>query len=72
VADVYDALVSRRPYREGWPHEKAKAYIADRAGIEFDPDVVAGFLELVGSPEWPAHAAEYGDAPTPVLTALSQ
>lgn len=72
VADVYDALVSRRPYREGWPHEKAATYITDRAGIEFDPDLVAGFLELVGGPEWRGCAAQYEHAATPVLTAVGR
>ena len=62
VADVYDALVSHRPYREGWQHEKAVAYIAERASIEFDPGVVAAFLALVASPVWPLETAR-GEAP---------
>jgi putative nucleotidyltransferase with HDIG domain len=53
VADVYDALVSHRPYRDGWKHEAAVAYIDQRASIEFDPDVVAAFLALVAGPAWP-------------------
>ncbi len=52
VADVYDALVSRRPYRDGWSHEDALNYITSRAGIEFDPGVVTAFVELVVSPAW--------------------
>jgi diguanylate cyclase (GGDEF)-like protein/putative nucleotidyltransferase with HDIG domain len=44
VANVYDALVSMRPYRAALPHEEAMAHIAGRSGIEFDPDVVAAFL----------------------------
>jgi len=46
VVDVYDALISDRPYREAWPEEKALAYIQERSGSEFDPDVVAAFLKL--------------------------
>lgn len=57
VADVYDALVSRRPYREGWAHEAAVEYIGKRAGMEFDPEVVSAFLELVAGPAWAAAAA---------------
>jgi len=46
VVDVYDALVSDRPYRPAWPEEKAFDYIQDRAGTEFDPNVVTAFLKL--------------------------
>ena len=46
VADVYDALVSDRPYRGGWAHQEAVDYIAKRVGMEFDPEIVAAFLQL--------------------------
>lgn len=46
VIDVWDALTSKRPYREAWPQEKAKAYIEDQAGKHFDPEVVKIFLEI--------------------------
>jgi putative nucleotidyltransferase with HDIG domain len=39
VADVWDALRSDRPYRKGWPAEKASAYILSEAGQHFDPKV---------------------------------
>ena len=52
VADVYDALVSERPYRPRWEVERARCYIADTAGIHFDPAVVRAFLALVDSGEW--------------------
>lgn len=41
VADVYDALISRRPYKEPYPHEDAMARILAASGSHFDPDVVA-------------------------------
>ncbi len=47
VADVYDALISDRPYRKAWSQEKALDYIKEQAGIHFDPKVVAVFLETV-------------------------
>lgn len=47
VADVFDALVSRRPYKEPWPVEKAVEYIRERSGKQFDPHVVEAFLEAV-------------------------
>jgi putative two-component system response regulator len=46
VADVYDALVSRRVYKSSMPHEEAVAIIAQGSGSQFDPDVVDAFLEL--------------------------
>jgi putative nucleotidyltransferase with HDIG domain len=52
VADVYDALVSERPYRARWNVERAIQYIADMAGTHFDPAVVRAFLVLVDSAEW--------------------
>jgi len=46
VVDVYDALISDRPYRPAWTEEKALAYIKERAGTEFDPVVVKEFVRL--------------------------
>jgi PAS domain S-box-containing protein/putative nucleotidyltransferase with HDIG domain len=45
VADVFDALCSDRPYREGWPKEKAVEYIKSEAGKHFSPLVVEVFLK---------------------------
>ena len=47
VCDVYDALRTRRPYREAWSSAKAAAYLEQRAGIEFDPDLVTTFLKML-------------------------
>jgi putative two-component system response regulator len=44
VADVYDALVSRRIYKEAMPHEKAHAIMVEGRGSHFDPDVLDAFL----------------------------
>ena len=46
MVDVYDALVSDRPYRAAWTEENALAYIKERAGTEFDPAVVKEFVRL--------------------------
>lgn len=43
VADVYDALNSSRPYREGWVKQKAIDYIISHTGSQFDPAVVRAF-----------------------------
>lgn len=44
VADVFDALVSRRSYKEPFPFEKAMAIIQEGAGSHFDPQVAGAFL----------------------------
>ena len=44
VADVFDALNSERPYKEGWPLDKARKYIEDNSGSHFDPACVRAFL----------------------------
>lgn len=46
VADVYDALISKRVYKPAFPHEKAVAMIVEGRGSHFDPDVVDAFVEL--------------------------
>lgn len=43
VADVYDALVSDRPYKKGIRHEEAVAIIKGGSGTQFDPDIVKCF-----------------------------
>lgn len=47
VADVFDALTSERPYKNGWPIPEAAQYIKDQAGIHFDPDVVQQFCDHI-------------------------
>jgi HD-GYP domain-containing protein (c-di-GMP phosphodiesterase class II) len=47
VADVFDALVSRRPYKEPWPKARAAEEIRRGAGSQFDPTVVDAFLALL-------------------------
>lgn len=46
LADVYDALISRRVYKEPIPHVKAVTIILEGRGKHFDPDVVDAFLTL--------------------------
>ncbi len=43
VADVYDALTSRRTYKEALPHEEAIKVILSEKGTHFDPDIVDVF-----------------------------
>ena len=46
IADVYDALISRRVYKPPFAHEVAMAIIQEGRGIHFDPDVTDTFTEL--------------------------
>ena len=49
VADVFDALKSDRPYREGWPLERVNELILNEGGRQFDPQVVEAFLAIMTS-----------------------
>ncbi len=49
LADVYDALISKRVYKPPMPHEKAVAIIVEGKGKHFDPDMVDAFLALEGT-----------------------
>ncbi len=60
LADVYDALISRRVYKKGMPHEAAAAIIFEGAGRHFDPDVVETFREL--QPDFQDVARIYADS----------
>ncbi|NDY58092.1 GAF domain-containing protein [Desulfovibrio sulfodismutans] len=48
LADVYDALISRRVYKQAWPDDQARAHIARESGGHFDPEVVRAFFSLGG------------------------
>ena len=45
VADVYDALTSKRVYKDAMPHEQAVEIIVGDSGIHFDPDIVKVFVK---------------------------
>jgi len=60
VADVYDALISRRVYKDSMSHERAITIIAEGKGSHFDPDMVDAFLAI--QDEIRAIAARYADS----------
>jgi putative nucleotidyltransferase with HDIG domain len=66
VCDVYDALRTRRPYRDAWPAEQVLSYLEGRAGQEFAPDMVATFSRMMR--QWEPRVAVLADehAPVPV------
>lgn len=47
VADVYDALIAKRSYKESWSSQKAMKYLEDNKGILFSPEVVDVFKKVV-------------------------
>ncbi len=48
IVDVFDALTSERPYKKSWPVEDAIQYIAEKAGSQFDPNLVEAFMANLG------------------------
>ncbi len=61
VADVFDALVSERPYKVAWPFQDAIDYIKKQSGSHFDPECVDAFIENLDKIK--AIQAEYADEP---------
>jgi putative nucleotidyltransferase with HDIG domain len=59
VCDVYDALRTKRPYRDAWESDKVLAYLVERGGTEFDPDLVEAFVRMLRLGE--AHVAVLHD-----------
>jgi len=47
VVDVWDALISDRPYRRAWSEEDALDYIREQSGKHFDPQVVDLFFKVI-------------------------
>lgn len=47
VADVFDALTQKRPYKPAWPVEEAVAEVDRQRGRQFDPAIVDAFLRIV-------------------------
>jgi HD-GYP domain-containing protein (c-di-GMP phosphodiesterase class II) len=49
IVDVFDALCSKRPYKEPFSYEQAIAILREGAGSHFDPDLLAQFLDIASS-----------------------
>ncbi|MFG0306051.1 MAG: HD domain-containing phosphohydrolase [Phycisphaerales bacterium JB040] len=67
VADVYDALVSKRVYKNALEHNVAFSIIREGSGSHFDPDIVDAFLTL--NSEVQSVRQQYDDTPPPRLAA---
>jgi len=48
LADVYDALISRRVYKKPYTHAEVCQFITEKSGSQFDPDIVAAFMAKNG------------------------
>jgi putative nucleotidyltransferase with HDIG domain len=57
VCDVYDALRTKRPYRDAWESARTLAYIEEKAGSEFEPEVARAFVRMMR--EWDSRVATY-------------
>src|SRR2546423_773407 len=51
VCDVYDALRTKRPYRDAWEAERVMGYIEERAGTEFEPEAASAFVRMMRKAE---------------------
>ena len=56
VCDVFDALRTRRPYRETWPAERILAGMEAGAGTEFDRDIAHAFVRMMR--QWEGRIAD--------------
>jgi putative nucleotidyltransferase with HDIG domain len=59
VCDVYDALRTTRPYRAAWESAKVLAYIEEKAGSEFEPEIARRFVEMMRAMEGRVSRVEY-------------
>ena len=71
VCDVYDALRTNRPYRAAWEPAKVLAYLEERAGTEFEPDIAGRFVKMMGAWEPKEAALEDQAAVVPEAAAAS-
>jgi len=50
ITDSYEAMLSKRPYRKAYTKKEAVCELEKYAGIQFDPDLVGEFVEMIGEP----------------------
>lgn len=73
VCDVYDALRTRRPYRDAWESERVLKYLEERSGTEFEPAAVTAFVAMMRKTEGgiqlsPLPPSENGNGAATVLS----
>jgi putative nucleotidyltransferase with HDIG domain len=67
VCDVYDALRTKRPYRDAWEAERVLTYIEERAGTEFEPDIAGAFIRMMRKVEGGIQRSPLAPAANPPL-----
>ena len=67
ICDVFDALLSSRPYKQGWALDKVEAFLREQAGQHFDPTLIGIFLAHL--PDFVAIRDQFRDE-TPVENAV--
>jgi putative two-component system response regulator len=67
VCDVYDALRTKRPYRDAWETDKILPYLEGRAGMEFDAEMVRSFIAMMR--QWEPQVAVVPGEQAPVPAA---
>jgi len=70
LADVYDALTTKRVYKDAMSHDKARSILLEGDGTQFDPDIIAAFSAC--EDRFIELHAELSDHPTPVLVDESE
>ncbi|MCK5191492.1 MAG: two-component system response regulator [Methylococcales bacterium] len=60
IADVFDALTTKRPYKNAWPVERAISFIDEKSGSHFDPELVIAFHKAL--PEILKIKAQYAES----------
>ena len=68
VCDVYDALRTKRPYREAWDAERVLQHIEKGAGPDFEPESATAFIAMMRNWEPRVAVIEGSSAPTELLT----
>lgn len=63
VCDVFDALRTRRPYRDAWESERVLTYIEERAGTEFEPEAATAFVAMMRKAETGIQSSPMPEAP---------
>jgi len=61
IADVFDALTQRRPYKDAWPVDKAIDEIEQQRGRQFDPKLVEAFLRIIEQRDAPVPAPQLAE-----------
>jgi putative nucleotidyltransferase with HDIG domain len=64
VCDVYDALRTKRPYRDAWAQPKVLQYLEERSGVEFEPELSRAFVAMMR--QWEPQLAVMEDEAAPV------